>query len=81
MATTAAPDQRSAQGEAPPREEHAHRYRRRWIPIVAVGIAIVVVGFVAPTWIGPWAPLAHWGCDPTGVQSLTSRTDGLRRSW
>ena len=40
------------------------RRRRRWIAVAGVVAVVVVVGLAVPTWVGGWAPIAHWTCQP-----------------
>jgi hypothetical protein len=48
------------------------RMRKRW-PVVGVIVVALIVGLVAPTGFGGWAPLAHWTCQdsqPSAVEPI-----------
>ena len=61
----------SANEIAAPQPEPGKPRRRwkRWTAIAGIAAVVLIVGLALPTWVGGWAPLAHWTCQP-GSQVL-----------
>jgi hypothetical protein len=57
----------SAPDTTAPRPEIAKpgRHRSTWVAVVGVAAVVIVVSLAVPTWVGGWAPLAHWTCEST----------------
>jgi hypothetical protein len=47
----------------PPEPAYRRRGHKRWPAFVGAVVIVLVVGVVAPTWIGGRAPLLHWSCE------------------
>jgi hypothetical protein len=39
--------------------------KRRAVLAAAVSVAVVIVGLTLPTFVGGWAPINHWTCQPS----------------
>jgi len=45
-----------------PEPVKARRGWKRWGTLLGVAIVVLIVVLALPTWVGGWAPLAHWTC-------------------